>query len=105
MHFDRFAKYVIAMQHKLFYIVMLLGRFNLYRRSYEFLFNKAWDTKRARGGRWAWRLEVAGVIFFWFWFGRVLYGCGNWQTALAYLLVSHAVTSPLHVQVSFVHHR
>lgn len=102
MPFDRFAKAVTAIQHKLFYIVMLFARLNLYRLSYEFLIKKAWDTKRARGGRWAWGLEIAGLIFFWSWFGRVLYGCGSWQTALAYLLVSHAVTSPLHVQASFV---
>ncbi|KAK2461969.1 hypothetical protein APHAL10511_006432 [Amanita phalloides] len=103
MPFDRFAEYVITVQHKLFYIVMLFARFNLYRLSYFFLIKKAFDTKRARGGRWAWGLEVIALIFFWTWFGRVLYGCGNWQTALAYLLVSHAVTSPLHVQIVLSH--
>ena len=111
MHFDRFAKFFIAVQHKLFYVVMAFARFNLYANSYTFLYQKAWDTKRAKGGYWAWRLEIMGLIFFWSWFGRVLYGCGSWQRALAYLLVSHVVTSPLHVQVggfllkSFVHCR
>ncbi|KAF8640894.1 hypothetical protein AX17_000542 [Amanita inopinata Kibby_2008] len=103
MHFDRFAKFLVSIQHKLFYIVMLFARFNLYALSYTFLFKKAWDTKRARGGRWAWRLEVIGLIFFWCWFGRVLYGCGSWKTALGYLLVSHVVTSPLHVQIVLSH--
>ena len=100
MKFDRFAKVFLSMQHKLFYIVMAFGRFNLYANAYVFLYQKAFDTKRARGGNWAWRLEITGVVFFWCWFGRVLYGCGSWQMALAYLLVSHIVTSPLHVQVS-----
>ncbi|KAF8632560.1 hypothetical protein AX15_001770 [Amanita polypyramis BW_CC] len=103
MHFDHFTKIVIAIQHKLFYIVMLFARFNLYRLSYGFVIKKAWDTKRARGGRWAWCLEVIGLIFFWNWFGRVLYGCGSWQMALAYVLVSHAATSPLHVQIVLSH--
>jgi delta8-fatty-acid desaturase len=49
---------------------------------------------------WAWRLEVLGIVFFWSWFGRVLYGTGSWQNALIYLVISHVVTSPLHVQVS-----
>lgn len=103
MHFDRFAKFFIAVQHKLFYVVMAFARFNLYANSYTFLYQKAWDTKRARGGYWAWRLEIIGLIFFWSWFGRVLYGCGTWQRALAYLLVSHVVTSPLHVQIVLSH--
>lgn len=99
MIFDRFATYVIALQHKLFYLVMAFARFNLYANSYAFLAKTAFDTKRARGGRWAWALEVIGIVVFWTWFGAVLYGCGSWKMALIYLLVSHAVTSPLHVQV------
>lgn len=100
MSYDRFAKITIAIQHKLFYIIMMFARFNLYANSYGFLFNKFFDTKRARGGRWAFWLEIVGLVFFWSWFGAVLYGCGSWKMALAYLAVSHVVTSPLHVQVN-----
>lgn len=100
LNFDRFASFFISLQHKLFYIIMLFGRFNLYINSYSFLINKASDTKRARGGRWAWYLEIAGICFFWTWFSSVLYGCGSWQKAVGYLIISHIVTSPLHVQVS-----
>ena len=96
---DQFSKIVLSVQHKLFYLIMAFARFNLYANSYSFLYQKAFDTKRARGGNWAWRLEVAGILFFWSWFCRVLYGCGSWQMALAYFLVSHVVTSPLHIQV------
>ncbi|RXW15774.1 hypothetical protein EST38_g10088, partial [Candolleomyces aberdarensis] len=103
MVFDRFAKFLISLQHKLFYIVMAFARFNLYANSYVYLFQKASDTKRARGGTWAWRLEVLGIAFFWSWYGRVLYGTGSWQTALAYLLISHIVPSPLHVQIVLSH--
>ena len=102
MAFDRFAKLVIGLQHKLFYVAMAFGRFNLYANSYTYLYNRAFHIKRARGGYWAWRFEIVGLIFFWISFGRVLYGCGTWQKALAYVLVSHVVTSPLHVQVSFL---
>jgi sphingolipid 8-(E)-desaturase len=105
MVFDHFAKLFLALQHRLFYVVMSLGRFNLYVNSYTYLYRKAFDTKRARGGNWAWRLEITGLIFFWTWFGRVLYGCGTWQKALAYVLVSHVVTSPLHVQVILFFHQ
>ncbi|KAF9481010.1 delta 8-sphingolipid desaturase [Pholiota conissans] len=103
MPFDAFARRFLAIQHKLFYLIMAFARFNLYVNSYVFLWQKAFDTKRARGGWWAWRLEVAGIVFFWCWFGRVLYGCGSWQRALVYLIISHAVTSPLHVQIVLSH--
>ena len=99
MTFDRISAFFISIQHKLFYIVMAFGRFNLYANSYNFLFRAVFDAPRARGGRWAWWLEVVGLIFFWCWFGFVLRGCGSWGKALGYLLVSHATTSPLHVQV------
>jgi delta8-fatty-acid desaturase len=99
MPFDRFTAIVISLQHKLFYLVMAFARFNLYANSYRFLFLKAFDTRRARGGRWAWRLEIIGIVFFWCWFGALLKGCGSWRMALSYLFVSHIVTSPLHVQV------
>jgi delta8-fatty-acid desaturase len=99
MFFDRFSALVVSIQHKAFYFVMAFARFNLYANSYGFLLRKAFDTKRARGGRWAWPLELLGIAVFWCWFGRVLVGCGSWEMALVYLLVSHIVTSPLHVQV------
>lgn len=102
MVFDRFAAFFISLQHKLFYVVMAFARFNLYANSYSFLFQKAWDTKRSRGGRWAWTLEIIGLAFFWCWYGSILYGCGSWKMALAYLMVSHIVTSPLHVQVRYL---
>jgi len=103
MTFDRFAAFFISIQHRMFYIIMAFARFNLYANSYGFLFKKAFDTRRARGGRWSWWLEIVGIVFFWCWFGAVLKGCGSWGKALSYLLVSHAVTSPLHVQIVLSH--
>ncbi|KXN83858.1 Delta(8)-fatty-acid desaturase [Leucoagaricus sp. SymC.cos] len=103
MPFDKFAKIAISIQHRLFYLVMMFARFNLYALSYSFLFKKAFDTKRARGGRWAFRAELCGLCFFWYWYGSVLYGCGSWQKAVVYLLISHVVPSPLHVQIVLSH--
>jgi delta8-fatty-acid desaturase len=99
MIFDHFASLFISIQHKIFYIVMAFGRFNLYVNSYSYLFRKAFDTRRARGAGWSWGLEIMGLVFFWYWYGRLLLGCGSWQMSLAYLFVSHVVTSPLHIQV------
>ncbi|KAF8213113.1 delta 8-sphingoloid desaturase protein [Mycena galopus ATCC 62051] len=103
LHFDRFAKFFVALQHRLFYVVLLLARFNLYANSYPFILKQAFDTKRARGGRWAWALEVAGIVFFWCWFGRVLAGTGSWRGGLMYLLVSHVAAAPVHIQIVLSH--
>jgi sphingolipid 8-(E)-desaturase len=78
---------------------MSLARFNLYRLSYGFLIKRGLAPMKSKNGRWSWALEVTSIIFFWCWFGAALRGCGSWQKALGYLLVSHVVTSPLHVQV------
>jgi delta8-fatty-acid desaturase len=99
MFFDHFAALAISIQHNVFYLIMAFGRFKLYADSYRFLLHKAFDTKWAEGGWWAWPLELLGIVVFWCWFGQVLVGCGSWKMALIYLLVSHIVTGPLHVQV------
>lgn len=83
---------------------MSLARFNLYRLSYRHLWITRNDPSKARGGRWAWWLEVFALFGFLFWNGRVLVGCGSWQTGLMYLLVSNMVPSPLHVQVALSRH-
>jgi len=103
MPFDAITAYLISAQHKLFYIIMAFARFNLYANSYRFLWEKAFDKRKARGGRWAWWLEVVALTSFVTWFGAILYGCGSWGKAIAYLLVSHVVTSPLHVQIVLSH--
>ena len=81
---------------------MALARFNLYANSYVFLAKTAFQPSKAIGGRWWWWTEVAFIGLFYCWYIRVLQGCGSWQAALGFLLVSNIVPSPLHVQVSKV---
>lgn len=92
MTFDSFAAALIPLQHKLFYIVLSLARFNLYANSYSFMLLQARRT-------WDWIIEVLAVAGFWTWYGLLLYGTPSWKVALAYLLVSNMVSSPVHVQV------
>ena len=100
MAFDAFAKVLIPFQAKLYYIVLSLARFNLYALSYTYLVKTAFEPKRAYGGRWWWWSEIVCLGLFYTWFVNVLIGCGTWQKALVYLLVSHVAASPVHVQVS-----
>ncbi|KDQ09772.1 hypothetical protein BOTBODRAFT_164471 [Botryobasidium botryosum FD-172 SS1] len=99
MKLDGPAAFFLSMQHKLFYVVMSLARFNLYANSYAFLWKRASNPKKG----WSWWLEVAGMAFYWTWYIAVLRGCGTWRKAIAYMLVSHVVTSPLHVQIVLSH--
>ncbi len=110
MEFDAFSKVMIGVQyvsflvkyglplitpnnrHQIYYVVLSLARFNLYANSYVWLATKAKRTNY-------WRAEVAGVAFFWVWFGALLKHLPGWKIRVAYLLVSHIVTSPVHVQV------
>ena len=100
MTLDAPAKFFLSLQHKLFYIVLSLARFNLYALSYGYLFKTAFEPKKARGGRWWWWAEIFALGLFYTWFGSVLKGTGSWKSALTYLLVSHVAASPVHVQVS-----
>ncbi|KAI0274715.1 delta 8-sphingoloid desaturase protein [Gloeopeniophorella convolvens] len=102
--FDAFSRSVIAVQHRLFYAIMSLARFNLYRLSYHHLWITRNEPSKARGGRWVWWLEVLSICGFLYWYGGVLCGCGSWQKGLMYLLVSNMVPSPLHVQIVLSHY-
>ncbi|KAH9968894.1 fatty acid/sphingolipid desaturase [Russula dissimulans] len=102
--FDRFSRAMIAAQHRLFYAIMSLARFNLYRQSYRHLWITRNEPSKARGGRWAWWLEVFALLGFFTWYANVLRGCGSWKTGLMYLFVSNIVPSPLHVQIVLSHY-
>lgn len=100
MEYDAFAKVFIAVQHYTYYIIMLFARFNLYRLSWDHLL----FSRGPKHGIAAWHrnLEIAGQVFFWTWFGYgVMYrSIPTAGSRILFLLISHAVTAPLHVQIT-----
>ncbi|WFC99991.1 sphingolipid 8-(E)-desaturase [Malassezia yamatoensis] len=97
LYFDAFARVLIRFQHKLYFFIMSLARFNLYALSYTFL------LMRARRDRWFW-LETSGLVGFWTWFaGGVLSSLPSWGMVVGYLLISHICASPVHVQIVLSH--
>jgi len=103
MTYDAFAKFTLPYQHYLYYVVLLFGRFNLYRLSWEYLILGLGPRKGpARWHRW---LEIVGQVFFWTWFGYgiVYKSIPTTSGRLAFILVSHMVTMPLHVQITLSH--
>ncbi|ORY07530.1 fatty acid desaturas-like protein [Clohesyomyces aquaticus] len=103
MDYDAFAKFMIRYQHYLYYIILCFGRFNLYRLSWVYLLTGQGPRK---GPAWWHRyFEIAGQVFFWTWFGYgVVYKSvpGGWNR-LGFVLISHFITMPLHVQITLSH--
>ncbi|KAL7420302.1 hypothetical protein Q5752_005271 [Cryptotrichosporon argae] len=97
MPFDAFARAMIPLQHKLYYVVLSLARFNLYALSYGFLFG----PKAKHDAFWA--FELVGVAVYWAYFGALLHAQQGWAMKLGYLLVSHVCASPVHVQIVLSH--
>ena len=87
----------LSLRHKLYYLIMCFARANLFVLSYTFMLKSFPDRKsplfRLR------LMEIVGIAFFWTWFGAVLRAIPGTGTRILYLLISFAVTSPLHVQV------
>lgn len=104
MKLDCVARFFIKHQHYLYYQILLLGRFNLYRLAWSYLLDPKQSPRK--GPAWWHRyLEMIGQIVFWYWFGyRTLYlSVPTWSARLAFLFASHAVTAPLHVQLTLSH--
>ncbi|KAI1495664.1 fatty acid desaturase [Biscogniauxia marginata] len=103
MEYDAAAKVLLRIQAYSYYPVLLFGRFNLYRLSWEYLIRGQGPRK---GPAWWHRwLEVAGQLFFWSWFGYgILYKSlpTGWDR-FVFLLVSHMVTMPVHAQICLSH--
>ena len=103
MTYDPFAKFMVRYQNYLYYPILTLGRFNLYRLSWEYLILGLGPKK---GPAWWHRwLEIAGHIFFWAWFGYgVVYkSIPTLSGRFAFIMVSHMITAPLHVQITLSH--
>ncbi|ORX61391.1 fatty acid/sphingolipid desaturase [Hesseltinella vesiculosa] len=93
--FDAVARYFVAKQHHLYYLVVSFGRFNLHRLSFLYLLT----SKNVRMPR----LEWCGILFFFIWYGSLLASMPSWPIRIMYLLVSYMLTFPLHVQITLSH--
>ncbi|CAH7670083.1 fatty acid desaturase-domain-containing protein [Phakopsora pachyrhizi] len=95
MEFSKFSKRLVKHQHRLYYFIMMFARFNLFSNSYIYLYNR--KDQRFRN------LEISGIIFFWCYFLTLIYLLPSWPIRIMFVIVSFAVTSPLHVQIVLSH--
>ncbi|OJJ42521.1 hypothetical protein ASPZODRAFT_155213 [Penicilliopsis zonata CBS 506.65] len=103
MPYTAFAQRLVPYQAYLYYPILMLGRFNLYLQSWLFL---AYGQGPRKGLAWWHRyFEILGNLVFWAWFGYgiVYRSLPTAGTRILYVLLSHAVTMPLHVQFTLSH--
>jgi sphingolipid 8-(E)-desaturase len=103
MPYDAFAKITVQYQHWLYYPILAFGRFNLYRLSWSHLIFFPGPYKGP--AYWHRHLEITGQILFWYWFGycTVWSSIPTWWDRVLFVLISHTVTAPLHVQITLSH--
>ena len=93
---DAVARVLTQYQHLLYYPVMMVARFNLYAQSFIFIH----DTKVPTVSK---PLELAGLAVFYTWLLTLLSSMPTWGQFFAYLLVSHATSAILHIQICLSH--
>jgi len=103
MTYDPVAKFMLKYQHYMYYPILCFGRFNLYVLSWQYIFLGQGPRK---GPAWWHRyLEMVGQAFFWYWFGylTVYKSIPNGWDRFLFVMISHAVTMPVHVQITLSH--
>lgn len=80
---------------------MCFGRFNLFANSYQFMFTQ-WPSRASP--LFNLRLfEFVGISFYWTWFTLLIKAIPGTGNKIMFVLISFAVTSPLHVQIVLSH--
>ncbi|AMD21354.1 HER075Cp [Eremothecium sinecaudum] len=101
--FDILAKKLVPLQHYYYYPILAFGRFNLYVLSWTHLLSFLGPCNGSAA--WFRYLEIAGMLFFNYWFVYLILICGlnTFWERVQYVLVSHCVTVILHVQILLSH--
>lgn len=100
---DAFADIAVQYQKYTYYPIMGIARFNLYILSIHHLINA--PSSRSKITSWVRPTEIAFIACYWFWFGYLLLWLTlpDWFTRIAFVLISHIITFPLHVQITLSH--
>lgn len=100
---DAAADFLVPYQKYTYYPIMAVARFNLYFLSWCHLLSPR--GKQLGSAWWTRYLEVAFMAGFWavFGYGLVLKTLPNWPVRVAFVLVSHAMTMILHIQITLSH--
>ncbi|CAJ1461376.1 unnamed protein product [Effrenium voratum] len=92
---DAVARFMVSYEHILFYPIMMVARFNLYAQSLIQLFAK--EPLHYR------KLELCSFAIYFTWVTALVLSLPTWKETFGWLLVSHAVSGLLHVQICCSH--
>ncbi|SPO05488.1 related to delta-5/delta-6 fatty acid desaturase [Cephalotrichum gorgonifer] len=102
---DAVADFLVPLQHYTYYPIMGVARFNLYFLSWLHVISSKSSTLGSTKAWWIRPGEALFMACFWYIFGYRLIICTlpTWPVRVAFVLVSHIVTMPLHVQITLSH--
>ncbi|PTB37174.1 hypothetical protein M441DRAFT_201036 [Trichoderma asperellum CBS 433.97] len=102
---DAAADLIVPYQKYIYYPIMALARFNLYFLSWIHLLSGKSSSLGSTKAWWIRPTEIAFCSCYWFFFGYCLVwrSLPTWTIRVAFVLVSHIVTMPLHVQITLSH--
>ncbi|KAI4090739.1 MAG: hypothetical protein LQ339_008283 [Xanthoria mediterranea] len=100
---DKAAEFAIPYQRYTYYPVMGIARFNLYLLSWCHLLSRRSTTLGS--SKWTRPTEICFMSIYWFLFGYCLVwrSIPTWPLRIMFVLVSHIITMPLHVQITLSH--
>jgi cytochrome b involved in lipid metabolism len=93
---DAFGRLLVSYQHLLFYPLMAFGRINLYVQGFVYILS-GHDRHHYP------KLELLGLCSFFAWVGVLAKVQPSWSLAVGWIIVSHAVSGILHVQIVLSH--
>lgn len=101
--FDAIARKMIRIQHYTYYPILCFGRFNLYSLSWEYVLLGL--GPREGKAKYLRHFEFVGLTTFCYWFFYIVVGklLHTWHDRLVFVLWSHIVTMPVHVQITLSH--
>lgn len=102
VRYTKFAEFMVIRQAHTYYVVLCFARFVLYLASWTFVIDKLRNTKTQRFYR---ICELLGLCTFATWYGYfIVYRCIPTATSrFLFVLISHAITMPLHLQLTLSH--
>jgi len=93
--FDSFAKFLIKLQHYLFYIIMMFGKYNLLAQSIMYITQNRRTRFRIVEG-----IAILGFLIWYSYLVSFIFGTGN---KILFIFTSNAITALLHVQITISH--
>lgn len=100
---DAAADFLVPYQAYTYYPVMGVARFNLYALSWLHLLSPR--STNLGSAAWTRPTEIAFMCCYWYIFGYCLVWSTipTWPLRIAFVLISHIITMPLHVQITLSH--